>query len=364
MPAAANQIIRQLCYGSYAYYGWLYPVWTAAFFVCVLAGGRYADRHGKLPVLSVGTVLMGAGAFVFGRADSYSAVVVAALVMGAGAGFCEANTMALISDVFGESRRTSMLNLAQVFFAGGAVAGPIAVSRLLAEGSDWRWAFIGTSIVCLMAATLCLSALARREERPLWHEHHARWRVILRDKVVLVLSLGILLYVGAETAQSSWAAAYFRHELGATVPRAASSVAFLWAGIGMGRAAATWSSRHFSDLSLICWSTLAALVFQGGLLLTQSPGPAFLMVLGLGFSLGPVWPTIVSRAGATHPRQSGAVMGIVVSAGSIGAALFTPIVGEAASSSMGLRSALWICFALLAINFAVFFVLWQRRARH
>lgn len=359
MPAAVNEIVPQLCHNSYVYYGGIYPVWMLGFFVSALIGGRYADKIGKLPMLLAGCTMMALGSFAFGQATTYATVVIAGFVMGAGGGFTEANSMALIADVFGEARRTAMMNFSQVFFAVGAVMGPMAVTSLLVARADWRWAFIGTAALCAVSAVICLAGAARREERPLAHEQIGSWRVLLRDRLVLWLSLGIFLYVGAETGQASALAAYFKHDLRSAGPLAASTVAVFWAGIGLGRMAAAWSSRHLSDYVVICSSLALAVVSQAALLLFSTPGPAIGAALVLGFALAPVWPTIVSRAGAAHPLQSGAVMCIVVSAGSLGAAVVPPAIGQTAAR-LGMRSALWICFLLLAANLVLFLRLWQR----
>ena len=145
IPAAANEILTQLCHNSKADFGLIYPVWMIGFFTCVLIGGRYADRRGKLPVLAAGCVLMAIGCAMFGRASLYYHALASAFVMGAGGGFSEAIAMALIADIFGGSRRTAMMNVAQFFFAAGAVAGPVTTTSLLAAGYDWRWAFIAFS---------------------------------------------------------------------------------------------------------------------------------------------------------------------------------------------------------------------------
>lgn len=362
LPAAANEVIAQICHGSNALFGWIYPVWTVGFFICVLIGGRYADKRGKLPVMFAGCLLMGAGAYLFARAPGYYVALAAVLVMGAGGAFTEAISMALVADVFG-TRRTAMLNIAQLLFATGAVIGPLATASMLAQHVDWRWAFIGTAAVCLLAAVVCLVSAARREERPLAHQHEGDWRKLIRDRLILLFSLGILLYVAAETGQASWLAVYFKQHLKSQGQIAASTVAIFWAGIGVGRGTAAWLSRHVSDYSLICWSLGLAALLEAALLLSPSPGLALASVVLLGFSLGPVWPTIISRAGAAHPMESGVVVAIVVSAGGLGAALLPPAIGQVADA-MGLWPALWMCFVCSAVNFVLFFRLWRRtRAR-
>lgn len=362
-PAAINQI-SPICHNSDTLVGWLFRVSMAGFFVCVLLGGRYSDKHGKLPVLFLGCVLMALGSFGFARVTTYPMALVMMLVMGAGGGFAEAIAMGVIADVTSADRRTSTMNYAQVFFAVGAVFGPLGVTWLLTANTGyWRWAYIVTAVICVLGALTALAAAARREERPVGHGHAGEWKALLKDRLVLMLSLGILLYVAAESGQASWLAKYFKSDLQTTEPVAAATVALFWGGIGLGRYFATWTSKHLSDYAILCIAHGFALVCQIALLVTQSLTLALIAVPLLGFGLGPGWPTIVSRASALHPKQSGTVLGIVVSAGALGAAIFPAAIGQAADH-IGIRHALWICVAVLAANLCIFTALLkQHRAQ-
>lgn len=362
-PAAVNQISVDLCHGSKALVGYLYQTAMAGFLACVLLGGRYSDRRGKLPVLTAGAVMMAVGSYLFAHAHSYPVALAAVCIMGGGGGFSEGISMAAIADVFEPRRRTSVMNGAQVFFAAGAVVGPFAVSWLLARHLDWRLAYIATSGFCVLAALLALTAVMTRRERPLAHVHVGEWRAVLRDRLVLALSFGILLYVGAESGQGSWLAAYFRQNLHSKGPVAAATVAMFWAGIGLGRAITTWTAKHLSDYTIICIALTGATIFQSALLLVGSPVPGLVLVPLLGFALAPVWPTTISRASAQHPMQTGSVLSIVVAAGGIGGGFVPAAIGQAADR-FGLPPALWSCAVLSAINLALFATLWSRnRAR-
>ncbi len=359
IPASLNQI-SPIAHNSDALIGWLFRVWMVGFFVFVLVGGHYSDRRGKLPVMLAGCLLMAVGSLGFARAQTYSMIALMVLVLGAGGGFVEAIAMGVIADVTSSDRRTSVMNLAQVFFAIGAVVGPLAVTWLLAISTGyWRWAYVMTGVFCILAALTAASAVARREERPAGAAHSGEWKSLIKDRYVLALSAGILIYVGAETGQASWLARYFKEDLVTSAPLAAATVAIFWAGIGAGRSFAIWTSRHLSDYAIICIAHAAALVCQVALLVTDSTVVALASVAMLGFGLAPGWPTIVSIASALHPNQTGTVLGIVVSAGALGAAVFPPAIGQLADH-IGLRHSLWLCVLLLVVNLCLFIRLWLR----
>lgn len=351
--ATINQI-SPICHDSDTLIGWLFRVMMAVFVVCVLLGGYYSDRIGKLPVLLVGCLLMGVGTLGFGRINAYPMAVIMSLVMGAGGGFTEAIAVGIIADVTSPHKRTSIMNYAQVFFAVGAVVGPLFVTWLIAvDVGYWRWAFIVTALTCIAAAGVVGIAMSKREERPVGASETVNWKPLLRDRGVLLLSLGVLFYVSAESGQASWLARYFKDDIGSLAPVAAATVAVFWGGIGLGRYFTVWTARYLSDYAIIVVAHAFALICQVALLVTRSEAVGLVAAGLLGFALGPSWPTIVSRASALHPRQSGTVLAVVVSAGAIGAAIFPPAIGQAADH-IGMRNALWVCAVLIVANLIIF----------
>jgi len=343
----------------------------AAFFLAVQAGGWLSDIKGKLPIVGVGCALMCVGAGLVAGPISFPFLLTAMLLMGVGGGFAEGVASAAVSDLYGGSRRTAMLNWSQVVFAVGAVSSPVAVGRMLQVGLDWRLAYIGAALVCGAA---CAAAFAAAGHRPRMKVPDgiadpsdgpaggplSRWRDLVCDPPVFWLSVGLMLYVGAECGQANWLAVLFKHDLQSSRSLAASSVAYFWAGIGIGRMIATRLARHISDLAIIRGALVLGAAAQASLLLVHSPAAALANVVVLGCCLAPTWPTVLGRAGKLYPMQSGTVFGIIVAAGALGAAIFPPAVGRLADI-LDIRSALWLCFALLVADVGIFF--WPSRRR-
>ena len=348
-----NNQVKAEYQASFSKLGWLAPCMMAGFFTAVLVAGHYSDRVGKLPMVLTGALCMAAGALMFAVAGSFPLAAAAMLVMGIGGGCSEGASSALISDLYAGPRRASMMNLSQAAFGVGAIVVPIATGSLLKLGIDWRFAYLGTAVVCLATGALTLTALLQRFEKPLGIHAGGGWRAVLRDPLIMFLSVGILLYVGAELGQSNWMSVYFLHNLHADAPLAAMSLSAMWFGIFAGRMIAAWVLRHITESALLCWSLGLAALSEASLLLVGSPVPGLVTSFALGTFLGPVFPTIVSRAGAAYPSQSGLATGMLISVGSLGFAIFPPIIGKVADSA-GLRPALWICVAILIANFTLF----------
>ncbi|MGC8862754.1 MAG: MFS transporter [Armatimonadota bacterium] len=352
-PACNNEIAASYN-ASLGQLGELSLATMLGFFVTVIPAGRFADLRGKLPAMTAGCASMAVGAILFAQTGDFRLAILGSALFGIGGGLSEANSMALLADLFTDSRRTSIMNLAQAMFGIGAVVSPIGIGVLLRSGLGWRTGYVGACVICAFAAALNLSAaLMHGEKHTANPAERVRARQIVRDPLVICLGFGIFLYVGAEIGQSTWLSVYFKRFLGASDAFAASSPSLMWVGIGLGRVTAAWASRRAADATLVCWATALAAAGQGALLIGGGPllgtGAAF----ALGFFLGPIFPTVISRASGIHPQASGVVTAVVVAAGSLGAAAFPPIIGWAADS-IGLRTALWICFAVLCADLVVF----------
>lgn len=349
--AAINQVGR-FYHATPASLGWLFRLLMISFFVGVALAGRYGDRYGKLWAIWPGCIAMAIGLIGFIATPRYDIAMLATLLMGLGGGASEGSAMALVADLYSGSQRTRMANWSQAVFSFGAIACPLGVGWLLSAGINWRMGYVGAAVCCSIAVVITLAAMASGKERIIHPTaEHASLKMLLSDRLVLVLAISIMLYVGAETGTGNWLAVYFRHDLGSAASLAAWSLSFFWLGISIGRVLAGWASRHVHEVALIRGCLVLAAMFQAILLLVHAPMPGLVAVFLLGVFLGPVYPTIASCSGAAYPRQSGAVLGIVVAAGSLGGAIFPPTVGVIADHT-GMRLALWVSFGVILANLA------------
>ncbi|OFX14211.1 MAG: hypothetical protein A2Z18_07995 [Armatimonadetes bacterium RBG_16_58_9] len=127
----------------------------------------------------------------------------------------------------------------------------------------------------------------------------------------------------------------------------------MWFGQVLGRLSIQCISRLIGELTIIRWSLGLAAASQVALLLAHAPAAALVAAFFVGVFLGPIWPTVVSCAGAARPEQSGSVIAVVVAGGSLGGAVFPSLVGVLANG-VGMRAALWVCFVLLAADLTMF----------
>lgn len=353
VPASIMEIKR--AYGvSVTQLGWIFRLLMFAFLAAVIVGGHYGDRIGKMPPIAFGAVCMAVGMIIFARAASFNMVLVAITIAGVGAGLTEGLGTALVADLYMGAKRRAMTNFGQVAFAAGAVIGPAATARMLRAGIDWRYAFLGSAVICALAGVVAIVALTLNKEKPVISENEVGdWKTLIKDPLVIWLGIGIMLYVSAEAGTANWLAAFLTSDIKAIAPVAAASVAVFWFGIGVGRAAATRVSKRISDIKLIGTCLILASVGEALLISAHTVTSSITMIFLFGLCMGPVWPTIMSCAGGAYPSQSGGAIGILAASGSLGSAIFGPLVGRVADSS-SMRCALCMCLAVLVVNTFIF----------
>ena len=340
----------------------LYLAQMAGFLVAALWAGSYSDKHGKLPVILGGSIVMTIGTLILGWPSTFPQAILAVLLTGIGGGAVEITAMAIVVDLYGGPRRTAMLNCSQALFGVGAILTPITISALLHAGIKWQYGFIGVGISCAISSVLAYCAYIMHHEKPVGsHEETANWRELLSNRLVLWLSIGLMLYVGAECGTASWLTAYFERYLGSAPYLAAFSPACFWIGITAGRLVGAGMARYMTEITLTRWCLAAAALCQATLLILNHSTPGFIATLCLGLFLGPIYPTVVSYAGAKYPKSSGTVFAIIAAFGAVGNAVFTPAIGGLADA-IGMRPALWTCFVLLIINLNIFLRIKKRES--
>lgn len=351
--ASVNEIAREFNVSD-ATLSALFRLLMLGFFCAAIGGGWVSDRLGKLPVVAIGCVLMSAGMLLFQQGGTFASLKVAAILAGMGGGLAEVVATAMISDLYYGPKRTSMMNWSQVIFSAGAFLQPLLFAKMLGMGIGWRY---GYAVVAGLAVVAALAAAgASVKGRSLRHANAhgtVSWRVILKSRTVLRMSVALLLYIGAELGLVSWVAVYLERDLKASPEMAAAAVAVFWIGIGVGRFVATLLAGRLSDDTMIRLSFALGALFISVLLLMKSPSAALIMVFLAGVPQGPAWPTIVSRAGYAFPGQTGSVLGVVASAGCLGGVFLPTVIGRL-SDEYGIRMALWTCVAALILGLTIF----------
>ena len=133
----------------------------------LMLGGRLGDLLGRRRTLLVGTTLFGAASLLAGLAPSFTVLVAALLLQGAGEAVALPAAMATIVLLFPEGpRRSRALSVWAAVASFGLVLG-FALSGIITAHLGWRWIFLVSVpfILVVIVAALVLVPADRSASR-------------------------------------------------------------------------------------------------------------------------------------------------------------------------------------------------------
>ena len=110
---------------------WIVDSYAIVFAGLLLSAGAIGDRFGRKTALQGGLVAFAAGSILGALVDSPSGVIVARVVMGAGAAFIMPATLSIITAIFPPHERSKAIAVWAGFAGAGGALGPLVVGGLL-----------------------------------------------------------------------------------------------------------------------------------------------------------------------------------------------------------------------------------------
>jgi fucose permease len=166
----------------------------------------------------------------------------------------------------------------------------------------------------------------------------------------------LFLYVGAEGAFGGWIFTYVLEAGLASERTAAYLTSAYWGTYTVARLLAIPISLRLAPRTMLLWDTVGCLLSMAVVLLwPASPVAIWLGALGLGASMGSIFPTVISL-GERHSHITGRVMGWFFLGGSAGAMSIPWLIGQL-FEPIGPRATMWVIVVDLAVMMAVFVAL-------
>ena len=239
-------------------YTWVMLINSAFFggyFVFAIPSGKLIEKIGYKKTMVVGLLVMAVGALLFvpaANAPSFALFLAALVVLAAGVAALQVAANPYVT-VLGPARTaSSRLNLTQAFNSLGTTIAPAVGGYLilaaqpegatkLQEASSVKLPYIGIALaLTVLALAIAMFNLpkieATREFRPMG-ETDAAARNLWKQRQLVLGTLAIFLYVGAEVAIGSFLINYFTQpEIGHMALKAAARlVSLYWFGAMIGR---------------------------------------------------------------------------------------------------------------------------------
>ena len=359
--AAVPEIIRDFSW-SYIEIGVVLSAGSVGFFCSTFLCGLIVGHIGPQKILVGGLLLQGVGLALIGQSAALLPNLAAIVLVGLGEGGSEVATNFCLVRLE-KSGRSQLMNFIHAAFTAGAVLGPLGIGLLLERDLAWQTAFqlLGalSLVMALAFGLLSFTELRTSSEPP---SLRRGLKLLRRDPLLLLLTLIILLYVGAEIGVSNWLAEYFVRIRGATPAQGAYMVSVLWVGLLVGRLVAAAAYRHQRQTPLLVGTSALATGALATALSVDDPrlaGACFLLC-GVGFAA--IYPVVVVIAGQYYRDDQGLAIGAIATGGGLGSFLF-PFAMSALAQGLGIGQAFWFYVALsLAMGLTAVLVIWRERS--
>ena len=306
------------------------------------------------------TVIMGSGIvigfLIMVLTGNPVALLLAFVCLGIGRGTMSNITNVVVGQYAGN--RATGLNLLHAAFAVGAFIGPFLF--VLCGESRWR---IPSLIIALgMGSALVLFGFSDLSNKK---EAKAKDDSSLPRALSFWINTFILFcYLCGESTFMGWLVTYLMNQ--GIFPSALANAmsAFLWLMILISRLSTAAASRKIRKEKIILFLGTSMLIFTTLLVNTTSSVLAAVSVLGIGLSMGGIYPTVLST-NEKRFTESTVATGTCIAVATIGAVVMPSIVGYIAdnvSMNFALRSIL-IPLSVMVVLMIIKLVLALRKAK-
>lgn len=263
----------------------------------------------------------------------YSSVtcIIAYVLLGIGNAILQISLNPLLNNVIQDQRMlTSSLTAGQVIKAISSLVGPeIVLFATLRFGSEhWYYCFPILGVITLFFALWLMFTPIKREQSVSETISMADSFPLLKDKIILILFLGIFFIVGVDVATNYISSKLMavRYDWSAEQVKFAPQVYFLSRTIGalLGTflLARISGIRYFRVNIIACAASLLLLMFVDGATLN------LLCIGGIGFFASSVFSIIYSLAFQECPSKMNQISGLMITAVA-GGGVVTPVLGFA-----------------------------------
>jgi len=318
--------------------GYLALAQGLGFVIASVLGGALMDRKGKKIGLLLGLGLVAAALFLLANAPGYTAIIVAMVGLGIGAGIILTGANALGSDV-SESKRAAILNFLNIFVGLGGLATPFVAGNLL-SGDAVRVAYAGAIIT---SATFVLHLLTKMPSpiRAVSGVSSQTSSGVFRRPVLYVLALIIFLYTACEFGIWNWLVKYLISR-GIQESSALNVLSLGFAlGLLLGRVAIAPILLKIPPLHVVLAAAVLMAITTYSVLQVSDPKMAAVAVFCSGLAMAPVFPTTLAVLANIFQQGTATAIGFTITCGFTGLTVSSPIIGWlSATNPGGLRTGL------------------------
>jgi fucose permease len=299
-----------------------------------LIAGELSDRFGRRVVILNAFIFFLIGNIIVFMFSSVITIITGIFLTGIGFGILEGTMSVLITDMAGGDVNRVM-NISQMFFGAGTVAGPFMA--IFAENLAGGWKLIyGMSILLALIFLFVFKKYQYTDYKILEKIEGTITFMLLKQKIFLILCLSMIMYVGVEEGLAFWIATYAK-EKGMSGLYATIMLSLFWGGTIIGRYIISRFFTRLNEIIIASCGFSTVFLFMGILSENIFLSTGAFFFIGMGFA--GIWPMLMSLVKMHYPRYTGTAFGIMMACCAIGG-ITVPFVMSYIAQALSLKLAL------------------------
>lgn len=257
---------------------------------------------------------------------SFTSMLIAFSLLGIGNTLMQVSLNPLVSDIVSGERLASSLTFGQFVKAISSFVAPIIAGWAMIKFGDWKHLFLIFAIIAAIATIWLFITNIEEKSVEGKQSSFSECFVLLRNKTILLLFLGIMAHVGIDVGVNTTAPKLLIERLGIPLSEAgyATSIYFLFRTIGSFSGAfilVRFSSRIFFWISiLMMFIAIVALYFS------FSAMAIYICIALIGFGNSNIFSIMFSQALQYLPQRRNEISGLMIM-GLAGGAVFPLLMG-------------------------------------
>ena len=338
---------------SLANIGLVFLVGSATYTVGVVIAGWMFDRLRGHPIMGITQICLGVIIFVIPFTPWFWLMLVLFCLKGLAESVIMIGSNTMLIWTHGE-KVSPFMNALHFFFGLGAFLSPLLVAQVLGVAGGYRWAYWALAAFAALVGLRMLT-MSGSPHPSQAHNLETTRNSTGRVSYALVISamLFLFFYVGAEISFGGWVYTYAVSLNLASAAGAAYLTSAFWAAFTVGRLISIPAAIRFKPKQVILAAVSGCLVILGvGITFSGSSLALWLLAIGLGFCMAPIWPTGFTLAGQSI-AMTGKITSIILLGDSLGGMVLPTVVGKVIEGS-GPRTMVYLVFGSLVLNLLAF----------
>ncbi|KAI0754425.1 MFS general substrate transporter [Daedaleopsis nitida] len=339
--------IQVVYHVNYAVVSLIFVFNCIGFLSAAAANVWLTDRLGFGKVMVIGSMAQVLGYALEAPAPPFPVFVLGYAVNGFGLSLQDAGANGFVASL--KENAATKMGILHAVYGVGALASPL-VSTQFSQLPHWSFHFLASLGIALSNAILlaavfrfkdqdsCLAEIGQQPSHDVdTSDNNSKYKQMFRLRVLHLMALFILIYVGVEVTLGGWIVTYVINLRGGGPSSGYISSGF-FGGLTFGRVALLWVNQKVGERRAIFMYAIVAIGLELVVWLVPSLIGSAVAVSFVGVLLGPIYPIVMNHAAQVLPPWllTGSI-GWIAGFGQAGSA-FLPFLTGALASKVGIQS--------------------------